>query len=275
MAKGHGQHKVGWDFFGAELKIRREAAGFTQQDLGTRVFCSGSYIGQFETGIRKPQLDVAERIDAVLKTDGFFARMCRELIDSSPYEHYFAEAAYLEGLADTIREYAPLFVPGLVQTEAYARAVFLAGQPHLTDDEIDTRVAARLERQRLLDDPTKPLLWLVLDENVIRRRVGGAAVMSEQLTRVAALTRKRRITMQVLSIHVGVPAVGAMLSLMTFKDAPPLAYSEAAHSGNLLDDPARVTGLERAYDLVRAHALPPDASLTLIESVAEEYANEH
>ncbi|MCC3770795.1 helix-turn-helix transcriptional regulator [Streptomyces sp. UNOC14_S4] len=269
-----GQSKVGWEFFGTELKRRREVAGYTQERLGHQVFCSGSYIGQLEAAIRKPQLDLAQRIDAVLKTDGFFERMCRELIDSSPYQHYFAEAAYLEGLADTIREYAPVFMPGLLQTAAYARAVVLASVPHLSDDEVEARVRARLERQRILEDPTKPLLWVVLHENVIRCKVGGAACMSEQLLHAAALARKRRITLQVLPYEAGAPALAAMVTLMTFEDAPPVAYSEGAHSGCLVDTPERVTGIERAYDRVRAAALSPDASLALVQSVAEEYAHE-
>ncbi|RLU86922.1 transcriptional regulator [Streptomyces griseocarneus] len=278
MANGRGalgQSKVGWEFFGAELKRRREAAGFTQERLGARVFCSGSYIGQFEQGIRKPQLEIAQRIDAALGTDGFFERMCKELIDSSPYQHYFAEAAYLEGLAETICEYAPVFVPGLLQTAAYARAVVLASAPELSDDDVETRVKDRLARQRILEDPTKPLLWVVLHENVIRCRVGGPACMSEQLLHVAALARRRRITLQVLPYDAGAPPLAGMATLMTFEDAPPVAYSEGAHSGTLVDDPARVAKIERAYDLVRAAALSPDASLALVQSVAEEYSHEH
>ncbi len=274
MAKGHGQHKVGWDFFGAELKIRREAAGFTQQDLGSRVFCSGSYIGQFETGIRKPQLDVAERIDAVLKTDGFFARMCEELINNSPFADFFAEAAYLEGIATTIRLYEPMFVPGLLQTPAYARAVFLAGFPFAPDEEIDSWVAGRMARQRILDHPTDPMLWAILDEGVIRRKAGGSAVMSDQLEHVSHMAQKRRIGLQVLPLDVGAPVLDSMLTLMTFEDAPPVAYSEGAMSGNLLDDPAVVAQCALAYDHARAAALSPEASLSLIRSVAKEYADE-
>lgn len=277
MAKGGwlGQSRIGWGFFGRELKRRREAAGLTQQELGMRVFCSGSYIGQFETAIRKPQLDVAQRIDAVLETGGLFERIWEELINSSPYADCFAEAAYLESLAVTIREFAPLLVPGLLQTAAYARAVFLGGFPFAQDEEIESRVEARLARQHLLEDPTKPQLWVVLDESVLRRTVGGVAVMREQLRHVASLVRKRRVGVQVLPFAAGAPAVGGALALMTFDDAPPVAYCEGYRTGELLDDPALVTQCQRSYDLVQAAALSPEASLSLIESVAEEYADEH
>ncbi|MEU7164297.1 helix-turn-helix transcriptional regulator [Streptomyces morookaense] len=276
MAKGGwlGQSRIGWGFFGRELKRRREAAGLTQQELGMRVFCSGSYIGQFETAIRKPQLDVAQRIDVVLETDGFFERVWEELFNSSPYAEWFTEAAYLQGLATSICEYAPVFVPGLLQTAAYARAVFLGGFPFAPDSEIEKRVAARLERQRILQDPTTPLLWVVLDENVLRRKIGGAAVMHEQLMRVASVAHERRMGVQVLPFDAGAPAVGGSLTLMAFDDAPPVAYCEGHRTGNLLDDPAVVAHCQRSYDLVRAAALSPEASLSLIESVAEEYADE-
>ncbi|MEV5241035.1 helix-turn-helix transcriptional regulator [Streptomyces cinnamoneus] len=269
----YGHDRVGWGFFGSELRRRREAAGFTQQELGRRVICSGSYIGQFETAVRKPQLDVAERIDAELGTDGFFARMCKELIDSSPFAQCFVGAAYLEGLAVTIREHATLFVPGLLQTAAYARAVFLSGFPFAPAEDIDAWVSARLERARILDHPTEPLLWVILSEAVIRCAVGGSAVMSEQLEHIAELAQKRRIGVQVLPFAAGAPAVGGMVSLMTFDDAPPVAYEEGPMTGNLLDDPARVAQAEQMYDLVRTAALPLDASLTLIQYVAKEYAS--
>ncbi|MFE0047270.1 helix-turn-helix domain-containing protein [Streptomyces albireticuli] len=271
----YGQSKVGWEFFGSELRLRREAAEFTQQELGMRVFCSGSYIGQFEAGIRKPQLEVAQRIDAVLETGGFFTRMCEELINNSPFSDYFAEAAYLEGVADTIQVYAPMFVPGLFQTADYARAVFLGGFPFALDGDIDNWVAARMERARLLEHPTTPMLWAVLDENVLRRKVGGAAVMREQLLHLASLVRRRRIGVQVLSYSAGAPALGGLLKLMTFTDAPPVAYGEGPMTGNLVDDPALVAKCGRLYDLVRASALSPEASLDLIQAAAEGCADEH
>ncbi|WP_086566984.1 MULTISPECIES: helix-turn-helix domain-containing protein [Streptomyces] len=270
----YGQSKVGWEFFGSELKRRREAVGLSQQELGRRVFCSGAYIGQFETAVRKPQLDVAQRIDVELQTEGFFERMCTELINNSPYVNYFAETAYLQGLASTIHEFAPTFVPGLLQTEAYARGVFLGGFPFAPEDRIQTWITARLERARMLEHPTRPLLWVVLDECVIRRSIGGAGAMSEQLAHLVNLVEKRRIGVQVLPFGAGAPALGGALSLMTFEDAPPVAYTEGVKSGQLLDEPALVGDCRRLYDLVTAAALSLEASLSLIKSAAEEYAHE-
>ncbi|MEV4435600.1 helix-turn-helix transcriptional regulator [Streptomyces sp. NPDC049585] len=270
----HGRAKFGWEFFGAELKRRREERGLSQQELGRRVFCSGSYIGQFEAGMRKPQLEIAERIDVELGTDGFFARMCRQLIDNAPYRDYFVETKYLEGIATAIHAYAPLYVPGLFQTAAYARAVMIGGFPLAPDSEIERWVSGRLERQRILEHPTEPLLWAVLDESVIRRPIGGPAVMGEQLAHLAALVDKRRIVVQVVPMRAGILTLGGLLKLMSFADAPPVAYVEGAMSGMLRDDPAQVARYQLAYDFLRATALSPAASLDLIASVAEEYADE-
>ncbi|MFC8915700.1 helix-turn-helix transcriptional regulator [Streptomyces sp. NPDC057116] len=272
MANAGSSRQAAWEFYGAELKNRREAAKMTQQELGRKVFVSGGYIGQFEQAIRKPQLDVAARIDEVLQTDGFFERMCRQLINKSPYAEYFAAAAELESLATTICGFAPTIVPGLLQTAPYARAVILASNPFASDDQIEEKVVARMERARLLKDPAKPEYWVILHEHVLRPPTGGPSVMAEQLDHIAALARSRRVLTQVLPAASGAhPLMGRMLTLMQFEDAPPTAYTEAVYSGNLLDDPALVKRVQAAYDLLRASALAPEASLTLIESAAEDH----
>ncbi|KOT35952.1 XRE family transcriptional regulator [Streptomyces caelestis] len=268
----NGSRQAAWEFFGAELKRRREDAGFTQVELGTRVFVSGGYIGQFEQAIRKPQLDVAQRIDDALQTDGIFERLCRKLIDDRRYADYFAKAAELETLATSICEFAPALVPGLLQTPAYAKAVTLAMNPFALDEFIDEKVSGRVERGRILKDESRPVYWAILHENVLRIPVGGAAVMAEQLEHVARLARERAVVAQVLPYTAGGYAVmTGDLRLMEFDDAPPTAYTEAVYSGSLLDDPAVVKRAQWAYDLLRADALPPEASLALIESAAEGF----
>ncbi|WP_431995726.1 helix-turn-helix domain-containing protein [Streptomyces griseoflavus] len=268
----NGSRQAAWEFFGAELKRRREDAGFTQVELGTRVFVSGGYIGQFEQAIRKPQWDVAQRIDETLQTDGIFERLCRKLIDDRRYAEYFAKAAELEALATEICEFAPALVPGLLQTPEYARAVTLAMNRFAPDEYIEEKVSGRMERARILNEDRRPVHWVILHENVLRIPVGGAAVMGEQLEYVAALTRRRTVLTQVLPYMAGAyPTMTGPLKLMQFEDAPPTAYAEAVYSGNLLDDPAVVKQAQSAYDLLRADALAPEASLVLIESAAEDF----
>ncbi|MER5225929.1 helix-turn-helix domain-containing protein [Streptomyces flaveus] len=268
----NGSRQAAWEFFGTELKRRREEAGFTQSDLGSRVFVSGGYIGQFEQAIRKPQLDVAQRIDGVLQTKGFFERLWRKLIKEQPYTEYFAHAAELERLAMKLCEHAPAVVPGLLQTAEYARAIYLSSNPLAADEYIEEMVRLRMDRAQLLKDATRPVYWAVLHETVLRVPVGGPAAMARQLDHIAAMIRERKALVQVLPFSAGPhPQMGKMMTLMEFEDAPPTVYTEGVLSGNLLDDPAVVKGAQADYDLLRAAALSPEASLALIESVAEDY----
>ncbi|MGX1885594.1 helix-turn-helix domain-containing protein [Streptomyces sp. NPDC055287] len=259
---------------GAELRHAREKEGLTQEELGQPLFVSGSFIGQLEAGTRRMMPEYAVKIDEILGTGGFFERNCKASTKSK-YPDHFAEAAEAEAIAVAIKEYAPLLIPGLLQTEPYARAIFRAYQPTATEDVIDELVAARLERARLLDDPTKPLLWTVLDEAVLRRRVGEPAEMAGALRHLTAIARRRRVIVQVLPFEAGAhAAMNGALKLMAFEDAPPLAYLEVLGTGQLEDDPATVARYELSYDLVRAMALSPKESLALITSVAEDCAHE-
>ena len=142
---------------GAELRHAREKAGLSQDALGQLLFVSGSFIGQLEAGTRRVQPDMAMKLDEILGTNGFFERNCKAA-NKSKYPDHFAEAAVAERIATAIRQYAQLLIPGLLQTKAYAEAVFRAYQPTAPDAEIDALVEARLERARLLDDPTTPLV---------------------------------------------------------------------------------------------------------------------
>ncbi|MFF3604609.1 Scr1 family TA system antitoxin-like transcriptional regulator [Streptomyces sp. NPDC002463] len=261
-----------WEFFGELLKERREEAGLSQGELGRRVFVSGAYIGLFEQGIRKPQLDVAKRIDEVLQTGGIFERTWRKLINKSPYASYFQAAAELEDMATKICEFESTAIPGLLQTPAYARAVVRASNPLATDDYIEETVRGRLDRSAILRDATRPMYWVILHETALRIPVGGPAVMAEQLGHLVTQARNRVALIQVLPFAAGAyPQMGKPLKLMEFEDAPPTAYTEAVYSGNLLDDPAVVKRTQATYDLLRAAALSPEASLSLIESAAEDF----
>ncbi|WP_128428339.1 helix-turn-helix domain-containing protein [Streptomyces cyaneus] len=267
----NGSRLAAWEFFGAELKRRREDAGITQVELGARVFVSGGYIGQFEQAIRKPQLDVAQRIDEALQTDGIFERMWRKLIKEERYADYFAHAAELERLATKISDWEPSVIPGLLQTPAYTRALVVATHPLATDEFIDDRVAARVERSHIVKDATRPEYWAIVHETVLRVPVGGPEVAADALEHMAAVARERKVVLQVLPFSAGPPANNGSLRLMEFEDAPPTAYTETSFSGSLLDDPAVVKRASRAYDLLRGAALSPEASLTLIQSAAEDF----
>ncbi|MGI5468667.1 helix-turn-helix domain-containing protein [Streptomyces sp. CA-132043] len=263
--------QAAWEFFGAELKRRREAAGFTQQELGNRVFVSGGYIGQFEQAFRKPQVDVAERIDEALETGGFFARLCEKLIHSPSVIHYFAPVVELEQHATKICEYDPMLVPGLLQTPRYTRALVVAATPLKPGEAIEEMVSARMDRAHILKHATTPAYWVILHEAALRIPVGGPDVMADQLDHVARFAHDRRALVQVIPFAAGAPAAVRPLRLMEFECAPPTAYTEGQLAGELLDDPATVNRSREVYDLLRAVALSPEASLHLIKTAAEDW----
>lgn len=259
-------------FYGAELRRLREEAALSQEQLGERVFCSGTYIGQFESATRRPQPDLSKLLDGVLGSGEHLQRLCK-LARKSKHADYFADAAELEKLAKTISEYSSMLVPGLLQTPAYARALMEATAPHLSDVEIEEQVRARMERARLLDDTTTPQLWEIIHESALHMQVGSPEVMREQLERLARIARARRAVIQVLPNSAG-PHIFmmGMVSLMTFADAPPVAYVEGPYTGQLIDEPALVERHQASYDLARAAALSPAVSLALIDSAAEEHS---
>lgn len=258
-------------FLGAELRHAREAAGLSQEELGKPLFVSGSFIGQLEAGTRRMMHDLAVQIDQILDTKDFFERNCAALAKSK-YPDHFAEAAEAEAMATAIRQYAQLLIPGLLQTRAYAEAVFRAYKPLAPDTEIDEDVTNRLDRARLLNNPTTPLFWSILDEAALRRVVGSAEVMAEALRHVAILIREHRIIVQVLPFGTGAhAAMDGPLKIMEFEDAPPLSFVEAPDMGKLLDDPATVSRHTLMFNLLQATALSPQDSLALIEAVAHDY----
>ncbi|MEU6179239.1 helix-turn-helix domain-containing protein [Streptomyces coeruleorubidus] len=259
---------------GAELRHAREKTGLSQEELGQRLFVSGSFIGQLEAGTRRMQREYARLLDEVLGTGDFFQRNCGAAAKSK-YPEHFAEAVEAEAEATEIRQYAPLLIPGLLQTPAYARAVFRAYRPTAREEAIEELVTARIDRARILDDPTAPLLWAVVDEAAVRRRTGGPEVMAEALRHVAALMRQNRVIVQVLPFDAGAHAsMEGSMKLMDFEDAPPLLYLEGVGTGRLEDDPATVRYQRRTFQFLAACALSPVKSLALIEDIAQDYGHE-
>ncbi|MCF1600465.1 helix-turn-helix domain-containing protein [Streptomyces muensis] len=259
---------------GAELRHAREKKGLSQEALGLKLFVSGTFVGQLEAGTRRLRPDMAPLVDEVLGTNGFFERNC-EAANKSRYPEHFAEAAEAEAQATAIRQYATLLIPGLLQTPGYARAVCRAYQPTAPEEKIEELVAARMERTRLLDNPTEPLLWAVIDEAALRRVTGGPEVMAEALRHIADLCRRGRAIVQVLPFGAGAhAAMEGSIKLMDFEDAPPMVYFEGVGTGRLEDDPATVKHQRFTYELLTACALSPQKSLALIETMAQDYAHE-
>ncbi|MGB8945761.1 MAG: helix-turn-helix transcriptional regulator [Streptomyces sp.] len=260
------------DYYGSELRRLREAAGLKQGQLGSCIFCTASLIGQIETAKKVPTRDFSERVDAALGTDGVFSRLVG-LVLRSQLPTWFQAYAELEARATYISTYQCQLVYGLLQTESYARAVLGVR----TDDHLDARTAARMERQRILERENPPLMWVVLSEAVLHQEIGGREVMRNQLAHLSDLHRRRDwVRVQVLPFAVGAHAgLPGAFNLLRFDDAPDLVYTEDLVQGHMTANPQALREGSLRYDHLRAAALSVEASAALIARVMEErYADQ-
>ncbi|MER6804613.1 MULTISPECIES: helix-turn-helix domain-containing protein [Streptomyces] len=257
--------------FGARVRRLRTAAGLTQAELGAMTHVVSTRITQIERASgAKPTLELARALDAVLGADDL-------LVELWPYVYREAfpdwSRRFMEysERAVAIREYAAHVIPCLLQTEEYARAVLKVGRTLGSKEQLEERVAVRMGRQKRLDMADRPELWVVLDEAVLRRPVGGRPVMYEQLERLLGTRDESYATVQVLPFDQGEHEVmGGSLTVLTLPDGSEVAYTEGAHYGQLIEDPDEVRRFSLTYDRLRAAALPPLMSLDMIRSVRED-----
>jgi transcriptional regulator with XRE-family HTH domain len=174
------------------LRYHRERAGLSRPELARQVNKSVSLIQAIELGQRVATPDVTTDLEQALATEGALSRLRDEIGDGlgyQPYPAWFQDWLISEREAKKLRWFEPMLVPGLLQTEAYARAIFLA-RFGMTADEVDENVAARLKRHEILarDQPTT--LWVIVDEAVLRRPVGGPKVMREQVNHLIDVAQR-------------------------------------------------------------------------------------
>ncbi|WP_431682251.1 helix-turn-helix domain-containing protein [Kitasatospora sp. KL5] len=257
-------------FFGSELRRLREASGLTQERLGEVINYTGSLVGLIETARRKPSLEFTERCDAALGTDGALARIW-PLLNRAVFPPWFRGFVELEATATSIRKYQAQTVPGLLQTEDYARALLRKGLVGESEERVEEGVAARLGRQAILDGPDRPYLWVVLDEAVLRRPVGGPEVMRQQMVRLLECAQHPRVVVQVLPFASGEhTSVEGPLTLLSFAEGPDVAYVEGPNFGQVIENSSDLALCVLAYDHLQADALPPSASLAVIEAAVEK-----
>ncbi|WP_328678449.1 helix-turn-helix domain-containing protein [Streptomyces sp. NBC_00322] len=254
------------DYYGSELRRLREDAGLKQGELGVSVFCTASLIGQIETARKVPTRDFSERVDAALGTGGVFSRLVG-LVLRSQLPSWFQAYAEMEARAAYISTYQAQLVYGLLQTPDYARAVLGVR----TEGNLDARVAARMERQRILERENPPLSWVVLSEAVLRQEVGGRDVMRNQLAHLLGLRGREWVQVQILPFEAGAHA-GQMgsFTVLRFEDDPDLVYTEDFVQGHMTANPQALREGSLRYDHLQAAALSVEDSAALIARVMEE-----
>ncbi|WP_331771454.1 helix-turn-helix transcriptional regulator (plasmid) [Embleya sp. NBC_00888] len=265
------------ELFGRVVARLREAAGYRQAELAHAMYgMSSTRLNQIERGTgHPPTLANAMALDAELNTGGILAELWKHG-NSRMFLAWSQPLIDLESTAVEMHMYLDQFVPGLLQTKDYARAVLQTGRTLQDEAHLEELVLSRLGRQERLNGPNRPYLWLVIDETVIRRPIGGPDIMRQQLARLLATEHNQRISVQVLPFSEGeYPRMGGLLALLTTPDKRKVAYTEGAEVGRLIEDPGEVRQYALTYERQRARALPVGMSMNMIREAMEGLGRAH
>ncbi|WP_326768333.1 helix-turn-helix domain-containing protein [Streptomyces sp. NBC_01591] len=256
--------------FGRQLKRFREWAELDRAEFGARTGYSASTIAAFEQGKRIPPGKFIDQADELLGARGILKEM-KEEVARAQYPAFFRGAAKLEKEAVELHVYAAQAVPGLLQTEEYARAVFAMRRPLLDEATVEERVAARLARHEILSRTPMPTISFVIEESVLRRPLGGRDVMRGQLEHLLLVGHRRNVEIQVMPTeredHAG---LAGPFTLIETREGRRIAYVEVLKDSRLHTDRNSVREIEEQYGLLRAQALTPRESLAVVEKLLGE-----
>ncbi|RKN39017.1 helix-turn-helix domain-containing protein [Streptomyces hoynatensis] len=258
--------------FGAVVQALREHAGLSRAEFGELVRFSKHTVESVELGRRMPDDSFVELAEEALGNTGALRKAACHLTRGEPgLAAWFRRWARLERLAVSLCTYECRLVPGLLQSEAYARAVFDNGIPLLTEEQSEAQIAARVRRQGMLHDrPDVPFSFIV-EESVFHRRLGGPEVTRDMLDRVLELATLRNVTLQVVPLDVESHAcLDGPVQLLETPDGRRLAYSEGQQNGRLITDRKEVRLLQQRYDTLRSQALNSKDSQGLLKRLRGE-----
>jgi len=270
---------------GAQLRRLRETAGVTRDDAGYHIRASGSKISRMELGrVSFKERDVTDLlefygIDDVAEKEKL-VQLTREA-NATPWYQKFQDVVPdwfhvfvgLEEAAQLIRVYEVQFVPGLLQTEEYARAVILQGAPGLDPDEVERRVALRMGRQKLLTRENPPRYWVVMDEAALRRPMGGRDVHVGQIERLIDLVGEPNITIQVMPFRYGGHAAeGGAFTIMRFPetDLPDVVYMEYLTGAHYIDKPEEVERYAAVMERLSVAGTSPDRTREILSGMLKD-----
>ncbi|MFE7328288.1 Scr1 family TA system antitoxin-like transcriptional regulator [Streptomyces sp. NPDC057565] len=253
------------------IRIHRVRAGLTQRDASEKLLVSESLMGAYERAERIPSLDFLGAADQVFEACGAL-KACVELMDEEKYPPKYVDWVRLQRLARVISAYEMMVIPGLLQTEAYARALYASRVPAYTEEEVARHVAARLERQAVLTRTPPPRIGFVMEESALERILGGPEVLKDQLQHLLECMRTMsHLTFQVMPtrrhMHAG---LHGPMQLMSTEKGRNLIFEEGHGGGTLISKPDRVNDLFDLFGILRAQALTPWESAELIEEKAAQ-----
>ena len=265
----------------AELRSLRAASGLTRETVVERTGINAATLYRIEHGRVRPQ---TRTLRTLLDLYGADQEQQAELLgllrdarqrgwlhafQSELPEHYTTYIGF-EGEADSVWDYESLFVPGLLQTEDYARAVIRGGLPNASRDEVERRVEVRMKRQKLLHNDSPLNLWGIVDEAALRRQVGGPEVMRAQFRHLMEVLELPNVTLQVIPFDAGAhPGMPGSFVFMQFAEAaiPDVIYIDSMAGELFLEEEAEVRRYRLTFEHLRAVAISPDASRSLVASI--------
>ena len=259
-------------FFGAEVRRARLAAGMTLADLAAMVPCDASTVSRIEAGTLSPGQRFATACDeAFPQMGGWFARFYQDSRTwAGPHPPWFRDWVETERRATVIRWWEPLLIPGLLQTPDYASAVLGWGP----DDggDLDERVAARLDRQRIFDQDSPPEVWILLGEPVLDYCVGSADVMRKQIDHLAEMAARSRVTIQIVSAAAGAyGGLSGAFAIGTDLTAETVIYLETGVQGMVVRDPTLIARAASMFDHLRSEALPRSQTPQVLARAGEKW----
>ncbi|GAB3584559.1 helix-turn-helix transcriptional regulator [Amycolatopsis endophytica] len=266
----------------SELRRLRETADLTIDEVAEKLECSASKISRIETGhvgvTPRDARDMLELYGQAGDEREALVQLAREARKPGWWQAYkevfTGTFVGLEADASSLRAFQALLVPGLLQTEPYARAVIRAMRPDADESDIQRRVAARTARQELLTDPNPPEYWAVIDEAVLHRVVGGPEVMAHQSDRLLTMAQLPHVTIQVVPFGTGAhPGMEGPFLILGFPEQadPDVVYVDSTSGGFFLELPPDVRRYILMFDHLRATALKPDDSVDVIAAAAERF----
>ncbi|WP_244162992.1 helix-turn-helix domain-containing protein [Streptomyces bungoensis] len=261
---------------GKQLKLLRERAGLSQKEFGRLVGYGPDQISAMERGVRTPRPEFLDRADELLKADGLFREVIPQVEEAmtkarTRHPEWYRSYAGMEAEAVELHVYANQAIPGLLQTEDYARSVFGQRRPFLSEETIEKRVVDRLSRQQVFDRWPPPVVSYVLEEVLLDRPIGGPAVFRDQLRNLLRVGGLRNVEIQVMPIRCTEhPNLDSAFNLLVPKGYAQVAYLEAQGFPQLIHDGEEVRKIADRYGIMRAMALSPLESRSLIAQKLEE-----
>ncbi|MFJ9925699.1 helix-turn-helix domain-containing protein [Streptomyces misionensis] len=255
---------------GRQLKLLREASGMRAAEFGAAIGYGEDLVYKVEGGKRIPRREYLAESDRVLGAGGVIAATWED-VKKVRYPKTVRELGKLEAKAVEIALYECHIIPGLLQTPEHARAVIGAAQPPYSPDDVERMVAARLARQSIFERSPAPALSFVLEEGVLRRPIGGTMAGRRQLERLLEVGRLHNVVLQVMPMNCDTHSgLDGRIELLKFPDGTAVGRSDGAFNGRPTSDPKHLRILELRYGTIRAQALSPRESLTLIEQLLGE-----